>query len=430
MTSVSSQIPSGPAEKYTPKQPLLNWMSDQFKRSGNSYRASIYGTSVYVSRNPHDAERVLRENWQNYTKGQANKRVAMLLGNGLMVSEGEFWKTQRRMIQPAFHRKTIGALTEVIRISNVALLERWEQAASKRVGINVTRDISGMVLEVVLEAIFGADCEQVAPHFKILSDESARNLEFAQTFRSLGRIVLQVIAKRREKKTTSKDILGMLMGAGDQKTGEAMPDRQLVNEIRTLIVAGHETTASTLNWIWYLLSQHLEVEDKLSRELNHLIGNKFPDLDDLPKFTYTRQVIEEALRLYPSGWLLTRRALKDDQLGDYLVPAGTEVYISPYFIQRHPDLWRDPARFDPDRFAPDRSHERHPLAMLPFSTGPRNCIGEFFARTEMQIHLMMIASRLRMRSVGKNSPELEAGVNLRSKSDFIMKPALKASANG
>jgi cytochrome P450 len=222
----------------------------------------------------------------------------------------------------------------------------------------------------------------------------------------------------------------MLMGAGDQKTGEAMPDRQLVNEIRTLIVAGHETTASTLNWIWYLLSQHLEVEDKLSRELNHLIGNKFPDLDDLPKFTYTRQVIEEALRLYPSGWLLTRRALKDDQLGDYLVPAGTEVYISPYFIQRHPDLWRDPARFDPDRFAPDRSHERHPLAMLPFSTGPRNCIGEFFARTEMQIHLMMIASRLRMRSVGKNSPELEAGVNLRSKSDFIMKPALKASANG
>jgi cytochrome P450 len=405
-------------------------MSDQFKRSGNSYRASIYGTSVYVSRNPHDAERVLRENWQNYTKGQANKRVAMLLGNGLMVSEGEFWKTQRRMIQPAFHRKTIGALTEVIRISNVALLERWEQAASKRVGINVTRDISGMVLEVVLEAIFGADCEQVAPHFKILSDESARNLEFAQTFRSLGRIVLQVIAKRREKKTTSKDILGMLMGAGDQKTGEAMPDRQLVNEIRTLIVAGHETTASTLNWIWYLLSQHLEVEDKLSRELNHLIGNKFPDLDDLPKFTYTRQVIEEALRLYPSGWLLTRRALKDDQLGDYLVPAGTEVYISPYFIQRHPDLWRDPARFDPDRFAPDRSHERHPLAMLPFSTGPRNCIGEFFARTEMQIHLMMIASRLRMRSVGKNSPELEAGVNLRSKSDFIMKPALKASANG
>jgi cytochrome P450 len=430
MTSVSSQIPSGPAEKYTPNQPLLNWMSDQFKRSGNSYRASIYGTSVYVSRNPHDAERVLRENWQNYTKGQANKRVAMLLGNGLMVSEGEFWKTQRRMIQPAFHRKTIGALTEVIRISNVALLERWEQAASKRVGINVTRDISGMVLEVVLEAIFGADCEQVAPHFKILSDESARNLEFAQTFRSLGRIVLQVIAKRREKKTTSKDILGMLMGAGDQKTGEAMPDRQLVNEIRTLIVAGHETTASTLNWIWYLLSQHLEVEDKLSRELNHLIGNKFPDLDDLPKFTYTRQVIEEALRLYPSGWLLTRRALKDDQLGDYLVPAGTEVYISPYFIQRHPDLWRDPARFDPDRFAPDRSHERHPLAMLPFSTGPRNCIGEFFARTEMQIHLMMIASRLRMRSVGKNSPELEAGVNLRSKSDFIMKPALKASANG
>ena len=144
----------------------------------------------------------------------------------------------------------------------------------------------------------------------------------------------------------------MLMEARDQKSGQVMPERQLVNEIKTLIVAGHETTASTLNWTWHLLSQHPEVEEKLSSELNNLLGSKVPNLDDLPKFTYTRQVIDETLRLYPAGWLLTRKALKDDQLGDYFVPAGTEIYISPYFIQRHPDLWEDPDRFNPDRFAP------------------------------------------------------------------------------
>jgi len=333
------------------------------------------------------------------------------------------------MIQPAFHRKTIGTLTEVSRTSNVALLGRWEQAAHKKVSVNVTRDVSFVALEVVLISLFGVDYERIAPHFNILTEESARNLEFAQAFRSLGKIVLELVAQRRKDEIASNDILGMLMEARDQKTSQAMPDRQLVNEIKTLIVAGHETTASTLNWTWYLLSQHPEVEEKLSSELNNLLGSQIPGLDDLPKFAYTRQVIDEALRLYPAGWLLTRRALKDDHLGDYFVPAGTEIYISPYFIHRHPNLWEDPDRFNPDRFGPDHSHDRHPLAMLPFSAGPRNCIGELFARVEMQIHLMTIAKQLRLRLVEKSPPELDLGVNLRSKHDFMMNPEFIALAD-
>ena len=429
MTTIRGRIPPGPAEKYSTTQDLLSWMGDQFKRFGNTYKASIYGTNVYVVRDPQYAQHVLRENWQNYTKGQAIKRVALLLGNGLMVSEGEFWKTQRRMIQPAFHRKAIGALTKVITTSNLALLRRWQQAAHKRVSVNVTGDVSRMVLEVVLISIFGADYEQVAPYFNILSEESARNMEFARVFGSLGKIVLQLAAQRRKEKIMSTDILGMLMEARDQRSGQAMPDRQLVNEIKTLIVAAHETTASTLNWTWYLLSQHPEVEEKLSSELDNLLGSKIPNVDDLPKLAYTRKVIDETLRLYPAGWLLTRRALKDDQLGDYFVPAGTEIYISPYFIHRHPDIWEDPDRFNPDRFAPDHSQGRPPLAMIPFSTGPRNCIGEFFARIEMQIHLMTIAKQLRLRFVERTQPELDVGVNLRSKHDFIMNPELKALAD-
>jgi cytochrome P450 len=429
MTTTRGRIPPGPAEKYDTTQELLGWMGEQFRRFGDTYKASVYGSSVYATRNPAHAHHVLRENWHNYTKGQAIKRIALLLGNGLMVSEGEFWRTQRRMVQPAFHRTAIEAQIKIISASNIALLAKWEDAARKNVSVNLTRDVSSMILEIVLTAIFGGDYQRVAPHCSILSEQSARNLEFAQTFRSLEKIILELAARRRKEKVSATDILGMLMEARDAKSGRAMSDRQMVNEIKTLIVAGHETTAGTLSWTWYLLSQHPPIEETLSRELNSLPASKFPALDDLPKFVYTRQVIDETMRLYPAGWLLTRKARKDDQLGEYFVPAGTEIYISPYFIQRHADLWEDPDRFNPDRFGSGHSKDRHPLAMLPFSTGARNCVGEVFARAEMQIHLMTIAGRMRLRLVETNPPELEVGVNLRSKHDFIMKPELKASVN-
>lgn len=425
MASELRRIPSGPAEKYKASDDLLSWMFDQFRQYGDIYRASVYGANVYVVNDPQYADHILRKNWQNYKKGQAIKRIGLLLGNGLMVSEGEVWKHQRRMIQPAFHEKAIGALYDKITAANLALLKKWRDAAEENLSVNITSDISHMVLNIVLKSIFGDDYEEVAPHFNILSDESARNLQFAQAFRPLGKLVVQVAERRRKQSVIAPDMLGMLMEARDQKSGQGMPDKQLVSEIMTLIVAGHETTAMTLNWTWYLLSKSPEAEENLVRELQVLCGSKLPRLGDLPGFTYTRQVIEETLRLYPAGWLMTRKALKDDQLGDYFVPAGTEIYISPYLIQRHPDLWKDPDRFDPDRFDAGQSNERHELAMLPFSAGPRKCIGELFARIEMQIHLIVIAKELRLRCADGNSVDLEAGVNLRNKSDFIMTPEIR-----
>ncbi|HTV04865.1 MAG TPA: cytochrome P450 [Acidobacteriaceae bacterium] len=429
MISTHGRIPVGPTEKYNPSHDLLTWLSDNFKQFGDVYLASIYGDDVYVVSDPHYADYILRANWQNYKKGQAIKRVGMLLGNGLMVSEGEFWKSQRQMIQPAFHDKAIGALNDIIRTANVALLKKWEQAAREAQSVNVTSDISMMILSIVLRSIFGDDYEQVASQFGILSDESARNLQFAQTFRPLGNLIIEVAAQRRSRNMPGTDFLGMLMEARDRHSGRRMSDRQLVNEILTLIVAGHETTASTLNWTWYLLAQNPGAEEKLSKELNTLLSNEFPELCDLPKFTYTRHVIEEALRLYPAGWLMTRKALKDDQLGDYFVPAGTEVYISPYIIQRHPALWDDPDSFNPDRFENVQAQERRAMKMIPFSAGPRKCIGELLARIEMQIHLMTIAKHLRLRCISADPVELDIGVNLRNKNDFIMTPEIKGTSS-
>jgi cytochrome P450 len=425
MATNRKRIPQGPAEKYDNSEDLLSWLGRQFNQFGDIYRASIYGTNVYVISAPDFVEHVLLKNWQNYPKGFAIKRIALLLGNGLMVSKGEVWKRQRRMIQPAFNRSAIGSLFGMITSTNARLLEKWEGAARAKLSVNVTRDVSLMILEIVLISIFGDDYDQVAPQFRVVSDETARDLAFAQTFTAHRDMVAKIIDKRRKEHRVAGDFLGFLMEARDRETGQAMSDAQVIKEAMTLIVAGHETTASTLNWTWYLLSENPDAEAKLSDELRRLPLHGVPTIEDLPKYIYARNVVEEAMRLYPPGWLLTRRAIKDDHLGEYFVPAGTEIYISPYYIQRHPDLWEAPDRFEPDRFDADLSPNRHPVAMMPFSIGPRNCIGEHVARMEMQTHLIMIGSRLRLRRIDDNPPVLAAGVNLLSAHDFRMMPEIK-----
>ena len=342
-----------------------------------------------------------------------------------MVSEGEFWKSQRIMIQPAFHGKVIAGFHDLMTSVNSKLLEKWRRAAEQKETVNVTSDLSLMVLEVTLRALFGADYPLVAPSFKILHDNPARNLKFAQAFVDLRRIVAELIQRRRSDAREGADILRILMEARDQR-GRPMSDDQLVKEVTTIIVAGHETTASTLNLLWYLISQHPEVERLLTAEIERLLVGPYPDIEHLRKYTYVRVVIDEALRLYPAGWLLTRRARNDDRLGEYFVPAGTEMYISPYIIQRHPELWAEPNAFQPERFYTTDVREKRSAGMLPFSVGPRNCIGELFARTEMQIHLIMVARHIRLRYREEGLPEFEAGVNLRAKHDFLMLPEIKA----
>jgi cytochrome P450 len=423
------RIPPGPAEKFATDHDLLRFLEANFAAYGDIYKASIYGGDVYVVSSPAYAEHVLLKNWQNYLrKGQAVKRIALTLGNGLISSNGEFWANQRRMIQPAFNRGAVSAHAETMTQPTIALRDKWKMAAQRRESVNVTRDVSLTVLEITLTALFGDDYAEVAPHFVIVTEES-RNLEFAQSFSALGKIVIQVAARRREQGATGSDTLGMLMEARD-RDGRPMADAQLAREILTLIVAGHETTTSVLNWTWYLLARHPAMEARLSAELESLGKGDLPPTDSFPDFPYARQVIDEALRLYPSLWLMTRKAIEDDYLGDYFVPAGTEIYISPYLIQRHPGLWQEPGDFDPDRFAPALADARPRLATCPFGAGPRNCMGESFARVEMQIHLMVIARELRLRLEDPEPKDFVAGMNLVSSSDFIMFPEFKAPVGG
>ena len=420
------RFPPGPTEAYSSTEDLFRWMNENFVRYGDIYKASVFGRDVYVVSAPEYCERILRSNWQNYLrKGQVVKRIALLLGNGLIASNGEFWKSQRQMMQPAFSKNSIAGLTNIITSINAELLQNWKLAAERRAAVNVTHDVSSIVMKITLIALFGDDYSTVAPHFNILAEESTRSLEFAAAFRPLGKIILEVAEQRRRDNRMATDILGKLMQARDRKCGASMPDSLLVKEIMTLVVAGHETTAGLINWMWYLLSRYPECQAKLSDEFNRLPWGEVPTMDMLERYSYTRQVIDEALRLYPPAWLVTRRSVNDDQLGDFFVPAGTEIYISPYLLQRSPYLWEAPDHFDPGRMSPDKGSSRHELALCPFGAGPRNCIGESFARAEIQIHLMMFARELRLRYDEEKPAEIKAAVHLLSKDDFIMLPEIK-----
>ena len=397
-------------------------MCELFARYGDIYRVYAPGRQAYtyVINHPDDVKRVLVANHRNYTKGVGLDRVKILLGNGIMTSEGEFWRKQRYMMQPMFHRKVVTGFAEMIAAANDRLLERWETQAARGTPVNVTDDMSELTLDIVLRAVFGSDLELFAQQlggnpFELVTKEPARNLQFAYKFRSLTKVVAELLRRRRDTAQEHFDYLGMLMDARDKESGEPMSERALIDEVLTLVVAGHETTASALNWTWYLLSQHPDVEARLYAEVAAGEESGEPSLTQMEVLHYTRQVIDEALRLYPPGWLLSRRTIGADILAGYEIPPGTDILLSPYLLHRHPHFWRDPDAFRPERFDAEHAAERPRFAYMPFAAGPRHCIGETLALYEMLMHLYKVARRYRLLYVPDKPIELEAQINLRTR---------------
>ena len=408
----------------------LERMIQLFAEHGDIYRVYVPARKAYtyVVHHPEDIKRILVSNHRNYTKGVGLDRVKILLGNGIMTSEGEFWRRQRMMMQPLFHRRVVGGFAETIAAATDALLERWEELARRGESVNLTEEMSELTLKIVLRAIFGRDLERMSTElggnpFEVVTKEQARNLQFAYKFRSLTRLVAGLIARRRTDGEEHFDYVAMLMSARDKETGAPMSERELIDEIMTLIVAGHETTASGLNWTWYLLAQHPQVEAKLHAEIDAAAqaDARAPSLLQLERLPYLRQVIDEALRLYPPGWVLSRRTIGPDVLCGYTIAAGTNVLLPLYLLHRHPRYWPEPDQFRPERFAPEHEAERPRFAYMPFAAGPRHCIGETFALYEMQMHVQRVARRLRLVHVPGPPLALEALINLRTRHPVIMR---------
>jgi cytochrome P450 len=406
----------------------LERMTELFAKHGDIYRVYAPGRKsyTYVINHPDDVKRVLVSNHRNYTKGVGLDRVKILLGNGIMTSEGDLWKRQRYMMQPMFHRRVVTEFARTIDAANERFIAKWEAQAARGELVNITDDMSELTLDIVLRSIFGPDLDRLAQQaggnpFDVVTKEQARNLQFAYRFRQLGKVISGLAKRRRENGEDHPDFLGMLMTARDKETGDAMSERELIDEVMTLVVAGHETTASGLNWTWYLLSQHPEVEAKLHAELDAAPVEVAPGLAQMEALAYTHQVVDEALRLYPPGWILSRRTIGPDTLAGYEIPAGTSVMLSPYLLHRHPKFWKEPDAFRPERFDAAHEAERPRFAYMPFAAGPRHCIGESLALYEMLMHLYKVARRYRLAYVADRPIELEALINLRTRNPLFMR---------
>jgi enediyne biosynthesis protein E7 len=377
----------------------------------------------YVLHDPAHIRQVLVSNHTNYAKGVGFERVKMLLGNGIIVSDGEDWRRQRTMIQPGFSRSNIAAMAEVMRSHTLELRQEWEVLARERRTIDVTVAMSHFGLQIILRSIFSSDLPRLEAEFGgnpfgFLAADATRDLRTVVRMRELGALVIACITRRRESGERPADFLSHLMDARDKKTGAGMSDAEIVDEVKTLIVAGHETSAGTLNWAWHLLGQHPDCEARLLAELTRLPEDF--DFDALMALEYTPQVLKETLRLYPPVWLFSRRALADDQLGPWTIPAGAHIFISPYLVHRRPHLWPDPEAFRPERFTAAAEEARDRTAFIPFSAGARRCIGEYFSYAEMQMHLALLAPRFQLRAADTSPIELDPAVNLRTRHGIQM----------
>lgn len=418
-------LPAGPDELHTigPDQQTFDALARWVPEYGELFavQSKDRRDASFVVSNPEFIKQILLTNHENYVKGVGFERVKMLLGNGIIVSDGEEWRRQRTMMQPGFSRANVARLSGPMRAMNIALRGPWSTLADHGGPIDITTAMSQLGLEVILRSIFSSDLDVImnregANPFAFLAEDTTRDLQTAVRFRNLARVILGVVAERRKTGGRPFDFLSLLMDARDRKSGEGMTDKELLDEINTLIIAGHETSAGTLNWTWYLLSRHPDVEARLLAELAAMTPGDGFSFDQLMELNYAACVLKETLRLYPPVWLFSRRALKDDHLGDVRIPAGAHIFIAPYFLHRRPELWPDPERFDPDRFDEARSPPVDRYAFIPFSAGARRCIGEYFSFVEMQMHLALLAPRFATGlAAGAPAAELEPAVNLRTR---------------
>lgn len=415
-------------------------LTDAHRRYGDAvcFRGGL-GRFVSVC-DPELAQHVLVRNHRNYVKSRSYEGLRLVLGNGLVTSEGEHWRRQRKLAQPAFHRARLAALAGAMVQCVEERMDQWHaRTADGPAAIDVHEEMMQLTLRIVGRTLFGTDLgrdlgslgpaittslHKANEHAESLVRlplwlPTPSNLRFGRAKRVLDGIVHGIIEARRKAMAQGcaphDDLLGTLMAATDESGTERMSDADLRDEVMTLFLAGHETIATAMSWTWLVLAQHPQVAERVRREAHEVLGGRPPSLEDLPHLVYTGQVIDEAMRLYPPVWIIERQALAHDVLGPWRVPAGTIVGVSQWVMHRHPRLWPEPLRFDPERFAPERAEGRPRHAYLPFGAGPRICIGNHFALMEAKLILASVIQRFAIDVTRPERVEIDPRVTLRPK---------------
>lgn len=416
------------------KRDILQAMTAGWRQHGDLVRYRLGPVAVYGVSHPKLAEEVLT-NSTVYGKLGPDNPLRMVLGNGsLTSSDHESWLKIRRMMQPIFSRQSIAALFKKMVTSAEDIVSYWGEKFQPGDAIDVHKEMMRVTLDIISQCMFSAnvmnDLDKIGPHavdiavnyaFQRLQNPlslpaswpTRRNRAFKNVMKSLDEMVYGLIAERRASGQPRNDLLDMLLRAQDEETCEGMTDRQLRDEIITIFAAGHETTAITLTWTWYLLSQHPDILRRLQDEVDGVLGGRTPTMADLPRMPYTLQVFEESMRLYPSAPIVPRLTLEDTTLGGYFVPAGSRVLVNLFNIHRHPEFWSEPERFDPDRFRPENKQRRDRHAYMPFGAGPHLCTGKHFALLEAHLLLTLIAQRYELRHVPSHPVVNHATITLR-----------------
>jgi cytochrome P450 len=313
------------------------------------------------------------------------------------------------------------------------MLERWQPLAERGVSVKVDEEMLRLTLGIVGKALFSRDlsdeADTMSQSFEVIrkhttnrimsvvkfpaSFPTLQNRRFRQAVANAGRIVYGLIAERRRGQGNPDDLLSLLMAARDEETGEGLSDKELRDQAITIIGAGYETTTQALAWTWYLLAKHPEIENRLRAEVSDVLGGRTPAFEDLPKLKYTLMVFQEAMRLYPPLWMMSRAAINADEIGGYRVPAGSEILLLPYITHRHPKYWENPEEFYPEHFLPEKQAARPRFAYFPFGGGSRQCIGNNFALMEAQLIIATVAQKYRLRLADERKIEPETSVTLR-----------------
>jgi cytochrome P450 len=416
---------------YRPGRNPLTYFSGLVREYGEIVHLKAAGEHMFLVTNPRHVRDILVTNQRNFRKGRGLERSKALLGEGLLTSEGETHLRQRRLLQPTFHKDRIAGYASVMTEYAGRAIGRWTDGAT----IDAADDMMRLTLNVVAKTLFDADVESQARDVgvalaAVMGAFWIRMLPFADTIErlplpalrrarearaTLDRIIYRIIAERRQSPGDRGDLLSMLLMARDEDDGRGMSDEQVRDEVMTIFLAGHETTANALSWAWYLLSQAPEVEARLHEELDRVLAGRLPRIEDIPLLGFAEKVVTEAMRLYPPAWMIGRRAIAAFAIDTYSVPARSLVLVSPYLTQRDARFFPDPDRFDPDRWTPEFKAALPPFAYFPFGGGTRRCIGDSFAWMELVLVLSTIAQSWRLRLAPGHRVETQPAVTLRLK---------------
>jgi cytochrome P450 len=397
---------------------------------------------IFLVNDPAGIKHVLLDNATNYHKAEMGRRVLEPgLGRGLLTSEGAVWRTQRRIMAPAFDAASLRFYAPVIGETAADLMDSWARLKPGET-IDIYSVMMRLTLQIISRTMFSSDSDEIAGIIeRSFANSQAgsmpnmfdfmglpawlagwrRNAFRRRLFAPFDAVIHRLIAERASGADGRRDLLARLVAARDDESGQGMSSEEVRSQAITIFLAGHETTALALTWTWYLLALHPIQEARLHAELDAVLGGRTPTYDDLPDLAYTRMVIEESMRLYPPAPFMSREPIEDDVICGHDVPKGAHVAINPWIVHRHRRLWDDPLRFDPERFSPERSADRPRFAYLPFGGGPRVCIGGSFAMMEAVLALAALAQKYRLRLMPGHRVEPRGLITLQPKYGMAMR---------